>query len=300
MKQLAVLPHWQEIPADDFAGDFPSTSMVGVNLDQRSAAHLRDCIIPWQGAPAGTLAWAAELGRSIYAKGRNVFWTVPFPGAKQMEAVNRGDYDDLYIGIAYQINASARAGGWKGDIWVRLFHEFNLWGNTENRALDAAGNGNADLYKKCFRRIAGLMRNACQYERRTLKIAFSPSVERSVVVDWEAAFPGKTCVDAITPDLYMCLAFGQTPGVYTGNWFREPLLRLRAFCEAKQLPFGLGEVGADDDSMAPDIEMALADVKACKSGWMMIQWWNDWQVVDCRITGGRLPGVAAAVRRVLE
>lgn len=297
MPTLAVLPNWQESPADNFAAAFPSTGMVGINLDQRSPAQLRDCIIPWQGAPANTLAWAAQIGRDIYAKGRDVLWTVPFPGAKQMEAVNRGDFDDLYIGIAYQMKAAADAGRWKGDIWMRLFHEFNLWDNTENRALDAAGKSSADLYKRCFRRIAGLMRNAIAFTGRRLKIAYSPSIERNVVVDWEASYPGGTCVDAITPDLYMCLNFGHAPGVYINNWFREPLLRMRAFAELKGLPFGFGEVGVDDDSMAADLDMALTDAKACKTSWAFMQWWNDWQVTDCRVTDGRNPAVAAILRK---
>lgn len=297
MRTLAVLPNWQESPADNFAAAFPSTGMVGINLDQRSFTQLRDCIIPWDGGASGELAWAGKIGRDIYLTGRNVLWTVPFPGARQMEAVNRGDYDDLYVAIAQQIHQAAVQGKWKGELWLRLFHEGNLEGNTENRAYDLTGKGNADLHKRCYRRIAGIMRNTLTYMGRQAKFAWSPSVERTVICDWRVMWPGKTCVDAITPDLYMCTGFGQSPGVYTGDWFRKPLLELRAFAEEKALPFGLGEVGVNDDAFASDIDMALTDVKACKSGWLFVQWWNDWQVTDCRVTEGRLPAIAAILRK---
>ncbi len=300
MKIASVLPHWQDVPADAFVAEFPATTMVGVNLDQRSAAQLKSCIIPWDDGKSGELAWAGNLARDIYARGRNVLWTVPFPGALQMERVKDGDYDDLYIAIAYQQIAAMKAGGWTDDCWTRFGHEHNLWGNTEQRALDKNGKPNAELFKRCYRHVTGLMQRVFTREQRPLKLAFSPSVERHVVVDWELTYPGKAFVDAILPDLYMCTNFGHKPGVYIDNWFREPLLRLRAFAEKKAIPFGLGETGIDDDVMAPDFDMALGDVLDCASGWAIIQYWNDWQVTPCEMDRGKQPATAATWKRRVE
>ena len=117
---------------------------------------------------------------------------------------------------------------------------------------------------------------------------------------WKAAWPGVEFVDVIAPDLYLCHGFGHTPGVYTGGWFRDVLLDMRAFAKEKNKSFGYGELGADSDDFATDVQMALADAEAFTGpAGGMVMWWNDWQVVDCRITGGSLPLIAEAYRKAL-
>lgn len=282
MTILSVHPHYSMIPADDFAADFPKAAIVGINLNQTSPAEL-----------LSSAPWAIGLGQKALSRGREVLWSVPFPGARRLEEVNSGQHDDLYRQITDQL---LKAVPGTGRILVRLPWEFNLRMNTENLFVDRAGKSNHSLGLLAWRRIAGLFRSRSP----RFQLVWSPSIEHpsASVVDPVKAWPGVEFVDIIAPDLYVARAFGHKPGDYVGGWFRAPLLALRAFAYEKGKPFGLAETGTDSDDFAADVAMWLTDVASAPSGCAFISWWNDWQVVDCRITGGRLPKIAAAVAKL--
>ena len=276
--KIGVLPHYSKIPANDFALEYPATELVGINLNQYGPQELQ-----------GSVPWAVGLSQQVLAAGRKTMWSVPFPGARKLEQVNDGTFDDLYISIAQQILAASPG---TDKIYVRPPWEFNLAYNIENNFNDKNGVLNKTLGIRAWRRIAMIFRSISY----RFKIVWSPSVERNNTVNPTEVWPGIPFVDVIAPDFYLCSAMGHTPGDYTGGWFRQPMLDLREFARLKGKPFGLSETGSDNDIFAADVRMWLNDVKTAPSGCEFIIWWNDWQVVDCRIIEGLLPAIALAFK----
>lgn len=278
-----VLPNYAEMPGDRFCAAFPGTAIVGMNFNQTGPAEL-----------SGSVPWGVGLGKQAIAKGRKVLWSVPFPGARRMEEVNEGLHDDRYRLIADQILAAEMGAG---VIYVRPPWEFNLPGNPENLMLDKAGAVAAALGARAWRRIAMLFR--CKSPR--FKLVWSPDVEHptSEAFDPLKAWPGVEYVDIIAPDMYLGYAFGHKPGDYAGGWFKTPFLRLRQFAYDKGKLFGLAETGADHDDFAPDVRAWLADTVSAPSGCAFVNWWDDWQVIDCVISKPGRPALAAAYQDIV-
>lgn len=288
---LGVLPQLGHIPADNFAAEFPALAMVGINLDQSSAEALRNNIIPWDNGASGGVAWAGKLGRSIYAAGRQVLWSVPFPGARQLEAVVAGSHDALYLAIAKELVRAAPAG--TTPIYVRPPWEFNISFNVENQFVDKDGVPNGELGFKAWRKIAKHFRDTSP----RFRLAWSPAIERTQIVDPIKWWPGVDYVDVIAPDFYMGRALGQQPGQYA-SWYRPAAMRLIDFANSKQKPLALGEVGFETDEYIEDARSFFADTKTAIGGVRFVMWWEDFQMIDTRMLGGRSPKLAALYREM--
>lgn len=283
MTIAGVLPNYAEMPADRFCGAFPRASMVGMNFNQSGPAEL-----------TGSVPWGIGLGKQATAKGRKVLWSVPFPGARRLEEVNEGLHDDRYRVIAEQLIAAEPGAG---PIYVRLPWEFNLPGNPENLMLNKAGIADPGLGARAWRRIAMTLRT----KSSRFKLVWSPDVEHptSEAFDPLKAWPGVDYVDIVAPDLYLGYAFGHKPGDYTGGWFRTPYLRLRQFAYDKGKPFGLAETGADHDDFIADVRMWLTDTVSAPSGCAFVNWWDDWQVINCVISQPGREALAAAYQDIV-
>lgn len=272
--KIGVMPANEDIPAGAFAGRFPRTSLVCINLNQYGPQQLRDCV-----------PYVAGLGRQVVTSGRTPFWSVPMPGARAVEAVNEGIYDDLYTAIGDAIVAVQPGAS---TIYVRPPWEFGLaW--QENAALDRSGKANAKLYTRAWRRISALLRAGAPGR---IRIVWCPAVDSAgEVVKARDVWPGVRHVDVIAPDFYMGYTFGHTPGAFRG-WFAPMMADLIAFAREKGKPFGLSEVGFDSDDFAADAAATFAMVKAAPTGVEFINWWQNPAVIDCRLTVDARPAIA--------
>lgn len=279
MTLLGVLPHLDDIPGDVFAGEFLKTRMVGINCDQSSPAGLRNNF---------ATGWVQGLAKKIMAKGRLVLWSIPFPGPGQLEAIVRGAHTPLYAFIAREILATHPDDGSR--IYVRLPWEFQLAANPENAMYDANGKPDPVLGGNAWRVIATIFRTISP----RFALIWSPSIERNQLFDPKLAWPGSENVNFIWPDFYMGYTFGHQPGQYA-SWFKPAFMAMRDFAVEKGKRFGLAETGTDHDDFAADFEQWTADALACPNGCEVIVMWQNPDVIDCRVTGGRLPGIHAKV-----
>ena len=84
------------------------------------------------------------------------------------------------------------------------------------------------------------------------------------------------------------------------RWFlaeRRGLAWGAAFARLKDKPYGLSEWGMDDDGFVKDLVAAAGWFKSLGSLAHHHCWWDRSEVIDCRISDGTHPGLAAAYKR---
>jgi hypothetical protein len=246
---------------------------------------------------ASSIDYIDRQAKSFIAAGcSRILWSVPVPGAGQLEAVVYGTYDGLYADIARRIvTTSAKDSRYR----VRLPWEANLdggpgWGQT-NVAKDAAAKWCGDLHREAQERIARVMRPILG--PKALLIA-CPNICENANLDPRCLIPGPDLIDCIALDFYMQRKWNK-PGDFA--WFRDHARGLNYWRgEARRLGlyFGLSEWGMDSDDF-------LADFNACVS-WIKANdvhhhcWWDRPEVIDCRISDGTRPKLGAAYKAAIS
>lgn len=238
----------------------------------------------WDSVP-----YICQQAASFIAAGAQVLWSVPCPGARQLEAIVAGTWDSQYRKLFASILAAEPAGD--RAILLRLPWEFNL-PQQENAAIDKDGAFDATLFVKAFQRLSDLARQVSPRFRRI----WCPNV-CTHGVDPLLCWPGTDYVEVVSQDVYMQTAYDKPGGL---DWFLNEsrgLLRGLDFAKSHGLGYGLSEWGMDSDAFAGDLSRVSAWLKTMGSTLDHHCWWDRSEVIDCRISDGTHPGLAAAYRQ---
>lgn len=238
---------------------------------------------------SSSTSYICSIALRFMALGPRILWSVPCPGAGQLEAIAAGKHDALYRAIMKQILAVSP--GTSSPILVRLPWEFNLKGQ-QNAAVDRYGKWNAPLFVAAWRRIATITR---QVSPRFQRI-WCPNVT-TMSLDPALCWPGVDYVEVVSQDFYMQRAYNR-PGDF--KWFRDEPRGLgwaATFAKNKGKRYGLSEWGMDSDIFADDLTAAAAWLKALGAHIHHHCWWDRPEVIDCRISDGTHPRLAAIYKQ---
>ena len=236
-----------------------------------------------------SVAYICQHGAQFADEGARILWSVPCPGARQLEAIVAGDWDEPYAKLFNAILAVSPADD--SGILLRLPWEFNL-ASQENAAIDKNGDFNAGLFVQAFQRLAAL---AWRVSPRFLRI-WCPNV-CTMQLDPVLCWPGADYADVIAQDFYLQKAYNK-PGDF--EWFLNENRGLRwgaEFARRNGCPYGLPEWGMDSDSFAGDFNAAALWLKGLGPRLDHHCWWDRSEVADCRISDGTNPALAAAYRQ---
>lgn len=244
-------------------------------FNQTSAANLQSSI-----------SYICQQGKAFIADGAQILWSVPCPGPRQLEAIIAMSYDSLYTSLFKSILAVSPADG--TPIFVRPPWEFNLaW--QDNAAIDKAGNWNPSVFKQAWQRIA---RIAKYISPRFMRI-WCPNVT-TMGLDPQTCWPDQPNVDIVAQDFYMQSAYNN-PGDF--SWFLSEARGLQwgaSFAAMEGKPYGLSEWGMDSDTFAADFNSAASWLSSLGKAVHHQCWWDRSDGIDCRISDGTHPGLAAA------
>jgi hypothetical protein len=252
-------------------------------------------------ALSSSISYVCQQGKAFIANGAQVLWSIPCPGAKQLEEIVAGSYNSLYTNLFQSILAMSPA---NDQIFVRLPWEFNLsW--QENAAIDKNGSFNPSLFIKAWVQIATIARNV---SARFIRI-WCPNAT-TMSYDPQTCWPGVNNVDIISQDFYMQSAYNKAGDF---SWFLNEARGLQwaaDFAHLKGKPYGLSEWGMDSDIFAGDLNSTaswLSDLENAQSSsgfWNNLGgavhhhcWWDRSDAIDCRISDGTHPGLAAAYKK---
>jgi hypothetical protein len=253
-------------------------------------------------ALSSSISYICQQGSAFMANGAQVLWSVPCPGAKQLEAIAAGNYNSLYTNIFQSILAVSPKD--TTPILVRLPWEFNLIGQ-ENAAIDKNGKLNAGVFVSAWVQIATIAKNVSSRFARI----WCPNVT-TMALDPATCWPGMQWVEIISQDFYMQSAYNKAGDF---SWFLNEARGLQwaaDFAHGKCKPYGFSEWGMDSDIFVADFNAAASWLANLESTWAGSPYWNSlggavhhhcwWDrsdVIDCRISDGTThPKLAAAYK----
>jgi hypothetical protein len=238
-------------------------------------------------ALSSSISYICQQGKSFIANGAQVLWSIPCPGAKQLEAIAAGSYNSLYSNIFQSILAVSPP---NTQILVRLPWEFNLaW--QENAAIDKTGKFNSPLFISAWQQIAGIARSVSTRFSRI----WCPNVT-TMGHDPATCWPGEWNVEIVSQDFYMQSAYNK-PGDF--SWFLNEARGLQwgtSFAKLKGKTYGLTEWGMDSDVFVGDLNSTASWLSGLGSLVDHHCWWDRADVISCRISDGEHPGLAAAYK----
>ena len=241
-------------------------------------------------ALSSSISYICQQGAAFIADGAQILWSVPCPGAGQLEAIIAGNYNSLYTNLFQSILKIAPQDSTA--IYVRLPWEFNLSSQT-NAAKDKHGNWNGSLFYTAWQKIAKL----CKAVSPRFQTIWCPNV-CTQDYDPQLCWAGMPYVDIVAQDFYMQSAYDK-PGFFN-DWFlteRRGLAWGLAFAKSKQKPYGVSEWGMDSDAFIPDFNNAAAWLKEMGAELHHHNWWDRTDGgINCQISAGALPGLAAAYK----
>lgn len=227
---------------------------------------------------AESIDFECDNATKFMALGAKIYWSVPTPGARQLEAIVAGTHDALYGRLFKRIVAAEGAGN--ASILVRLPWEFNL-AEQENAARDQNGNWNAALFVAAWQHLAKLARVASPRFRRV----WCPNVGRHGI-DPELCWPGADHVEIVAQDFYLQTRY-DPPGTFF--YFRNSDRGLgwgTEFARRFAKPYGLSEWGMDSDRYAADLAATGVWLAGLGSQLHHFCWWDRPEGIDCRISDG--------------
>jgi hypothetical protein len=239
-------------------------------------------------ALSSSISYCCEQGKGFIADGAQILWSVPCPGGKQLEAIVAGCYDSLYTNLFQSILAVSPANCTR--ILVRLPWEFNLsW--QENAAIDKNGNFDAALFIAAWQHIATIAKAVSRYFYRI----WCPAVT-TMSFDPLACWPGASYVEYISQDFYMQTAYNKAGDF---SWYLNEERGLQwcaSFALTKGKRYGLSEWGMDSDIFVGDLNSTASWLSSLGNNMNHHCWWDRSDVIDCRISDGTHPGLAAAYK----
>jgi hypothetical protein len=239
-------------------------------------------------ALSSSISYMCQQAEGFMADGAQILWSVPCPGAKQLEAIVAGSYDSLYTNLFQSILAVSLN---STRILVRLPWEFNL-GWQENAAIDRNGNVNCTLFINAWIRIASIAKNVSPYFYRI----WCPNVT-TMSLDPINCWPGAKYVEYISQDFYMQSAYNKAGDF---SWFLNEARGLKwcsNFAVAQGKRYGLSEWGMDSDVFVGDLNSTAAWLASLGNNMNHHCWWDRSDVIDCSISDGSHPGLAAAYKK---
>lgn len=243
-------------------------------------------------ALSSSISYICQQGAAFIAAGAQILWSVPCPGAKQLEAIAAGSYNSLYTTLFQSILAVSPADS--SSILVRLPWEFNLaW--QENAAINKNGSFSASLFITAFRQIATIAKSVSPRFSRI----WCPNVT-TMNFDPLNCWPGVDYVEIVAQDFYMQSAYDQ-PGFFNAYFLTEARgLQWGAdFAHLKGKQFGLSEWGMDSDIFVGDLNAAASWLSGLALGGRLHHhcWWDRSDGgINCRISDGTHPGLGAAYK----
>ena len=174
---------------------------------------------------------------------------------------------------------------------VRLPWEFNLAWQT-NGPINLNGSYNPALFIQAWRQIATIAKGVSS---RFYRI-WCPNVCTNSY-DPQDMWPGQTYVECISQDFYMQKAYDK-PG-YFNSWYLNQARGLAwgaSYAKLKVKPYGLSEWGMDSDSFVGDFNNAAAWLSGLGEAVNHHCWWDRSDAIDCRLSDGTHPGLAAAYK----
>ncbi|TCP36562.1 hypothetical protein [Sphingomonas sp. BK235] len=229
--------------ATKFLGRRPD--LVNLFFDQRA------------GMLPGSWSWQVKRNREFYQAGATrVLWSVPCPGAGQLEAIVAGRHDAMYEAMAQAILAAvtefrdARAR-------IRLFWEQNFaWQENAARAKD--GSWSPSLYVQAFEHVAAIFLRVLGKARSGGDLAYIIWCPNVGVYDCDPAstLPGRSFFHCVGQDFYLQARYDRT-GFF--GYFRDRACGLawgRQLATSLNRDYALPEWGMDDDRFLPDFYAA--------------------------------------------
>jgi hypothetical protein len=235
-----------------------------------------------------SIPYIVNVGKAYLQLGARVLWSVPFPGKGQLEAINAGNYDQVYLDAFKSILAIHPTDN--SQILVRLPWEFNILGQ-ENMAKDKNGVWASAMFIAAWRKIATLAR---QVSPRFQRIWCPNVCTQNFDPIW--CWPGPNYVDIVSQDFYMQKKYN-LPGAFT--WFlneKRGLLWGKQFAAQFGKPYAISEWGMDDNMFINDFNMAALWLKGLGNALHHHCWWDRPEVIDCRISDGNHPQIGAAYK----
>lgn len=237
---------------------------------------------------ASSVPYIIQQGQAFTRLGAMVVWSVPCPGGNQLEAIVAGHYDSLYTNLFKSILAAYP--GNNTHIYVRLPWEFNL-PDQENAAVDKNGRWSAALFVKAWQHIATIAHNV---STRFMRI-WCPNVTTQSL-DPALCWPGAQYVEIVAQDFYMQAAYNRPGDI---RWFmteQRGLVWGKNFAAANGKYYALSEWGMDSDSFVGDFNTASLWLKSLGAKLHHHNWWNMPDVINCVLTNGSHPKLAAAYK----
>jgi hypothetical protein len=241
---------------------------------------------------ANSIGYICKQGEAFMDEGAQIMWSVPCPGARQLEAIVAGSYNSLYNNLFHRIlEVSPRNGT---TILVRLPWEFNLT-DQHNAAIDSNGKFNGALFIQAWNVIAKIAKTVSPRFSRI----WCPNVTTEAL-DPLTCWPGANNVEIISQDFYMQKAYNKAGDF---SWFLHEPRGLKwgtDFAHLHGKPYGLSEWGMDSDMFVGDLNSAaswmsnLKNTSSSRAGEFHHHcWWDRSEAIDCRISDGSHPGLAA-------
>lgn len=237
----------------------------------------------------GSVPYICNQGAAFMALGARILWSVPCPGAGQLEAIVAGTWKSQYTNLFQSILAVSPHDN--SNILVRLPWEFNLsW--QENAAMDKNKHFNAALFISAWQLLTTTARNVSP----RFRVIWCPNVT-TMQLDPLSCWPGVDYVDLVAQDFYMQKAYNK-PGDF--SWFlkeQRGLLWASQFAQLKGKQFALTEWGMDSDIFVGDFNAASLWLKGLGSALHHNCWWDRTDGINCMISNNALPGLAAAYKQ---
>jgi hypothetical protein len=259
-----------------FLGHKPALALLAFNQSNPTAL--------WASVP-----YICAQGAAFMAAGAQVLWSVPCPGAGQLEAIVDKTWVGKYGTLFKSILAVSPADN--SPILVRLPWEFNLAGQ-QNAATDKNGNFNAALFVQAFQTLANIARGISPRFTRI----WCPNVT-TMPLDPQLCWPGAGYVEVVAQDFYMQSQWNK-PGDF--SWFlneRRGLLWGLNFARQNGKRYGLSEWGMNSDAFAGDFNATALWLAGIGGTLHHHCWWDRADVIDCRIADGTHPALAVAYRK---
>lgn len=284
MTRFGVVPHNRDMPGTGFKAEFPATELVSIHFNQESPEKLHSSI-----------GYHCDLGREVVKAGLTPCWSIPMPGKRQLEAVNRGDFDITYNLLAEEVlKVDPRP---NVPILGRLPWEGGFaW--QDNAAINAFGEPDGPMHGKASRRISAITRAVW---RERARMAFCPEIEvpaKRIVqpIQW---WPGTHHVDVIAFDFYLSLAKGHKPGNFISGWFGKWVDDLIEFAVQRGKPIGVWELGFDNDVFAPDARAFFERIKAAQKRLKLefLMYWQNPDDINAGVLKGERPAIKAEIAR---
>jgi hypothetical protein len=243
-----------------------------------------------------SISYICQQGKAFMAAGAQILWSVPCPGARQLEAIVAETYHSLYTSLFQAILAVSPKDS--TPILVRLPWEFNL-AAQQNAAIDSNGKPNAALFIEAWIAIANIAKAVSSRFSRI----WCPNVTTEAL-DPLTCWPGTDNVEIISQDFYMQKAYNKAGDF---SWFLHEARGLKwcaDFARSTGKPYGLSEWGMDSDIFVDDLNSAaswlseLNNTSSHRAGEFHHHcWWDRSDAIDCRISNATHPALAAAYKK---